>query len=81
MFLQRTKEEKFDTLDVLLNKRMLYFSNNGLEMKIKKISLDGTGRETIINKTHMAYLLFLSVDKITGELYWVNTNTIPEKRG
>lgn len=55
---------------------MLYFSNHGVEMKIEKMSLDGiTDRETVIDKTHAAYSSFLSVDRIIGKLYWVNTKT------
>ena len=59
MFLQGVKDDKFDTLDVLLDKRMLYFSNHGVEMKIEKTSLDGTHRETVIDKNHVAYSSFL----------------------
>lgn len=54
---------------------MLYFSNHGVEMKIEKISLVGTGKETVIDKTHAAYSSFLSVDRVMEKLYWVNTKT------
>ena len=56
----------------ILTGRFLYWTDNGQFPKIEKSNLDGSNRTKIVT-TGIAQPRDLSVDFVTGDVYWVDT--------